>query len=180
VDYITVSDNTRETFETIQRRGYPLPPEALSSILAKPSAEQPHCFIPLMKEQGYDFNEPMVRETLRASGIRLETNEPAAVVEAAHKSGGVCLLAHPGRGEGFADFDVRLLNKFRQVAPVDGLEVYHPSNTPAEVEEYREYAQRNRLLVSAGSDSHKQESPPIKYRAELCRDLLERVGIEVE
>jgi len=35
------------------------------------------------------------------------------------------------------------------------------------------------LLVSAGSDSHKPEKPPIKYRAELSRELLERVGIQV-
>jgi hypothetical protein len=44
---------------------------------------------------------------------------------------------------------------------------------------YREYAQRHHLLISAGSDSHKPEKPPVKYRAELCRALLERVGIQI-
>jgi hypothetical protein len=45
---------------------------------------------------------------------------------------------------------------------------------------YREYAQRHRLLTSAGSDSHSPDKPPIKYRAELSRGLLEQVGIQIE
>lgn len=172
-------ENSRAVFEHIQRQGYPLPPEALADILAKPSAEQPHCFVPLVQAQGYDLEDPAVRKTLMESGITFAMNDPAAVVEAAHRSGCVCLLAHPGHGDGFVDFDVQLLDEFRQEAPVDGLEVYHPINTPAKQEIYLEYAQRHHLLVSAGSDSHKPAKPPIKYRAELCRDLLERLGIQV-
>ena len=44
---------------------------------------------------------------------------------------------------------------------------------------YRAYAQRNHLLISAGSESHNPDKPPIKYQAALCRDLLERVGIQI-
>ncbi|RPH55389.1 MAG: PHP domain-containing protein, partial [Chloroflexi bacterium] len=145
-------ENSREAFAHIQREGFPLPPGTLPAILAKPSAEQPHCFVPLMKEQGYDLGEPAVRRALMGAGITFATNEPAAVVEAARRSGAVCILAHPGHGEGFVDFDVQLLDQFRQEAPVDGLEVYHPINAPAKIELYREYAQRHHLLVSDGSD----------------------------
>ena len=53
-------------------------------------------------------------------------------------------------------------------------------HTPSQTAMLREYARRHDLLVSAGSDSHGPDQPPIKYRAELCRALLERVGIEVE
>lgn len=94
--------------------------------------------------------------------------------------GGVCLLAHPGHGDGFVDYDVELLDQFRREAPIDGLEVYHPTHTPAQTALYREYAQRHHLLISAGSDSHRPDKPPVKYRAELCRDLLERVGIQIK
>jgi 3',5'-nucleoside bisphosphate phosphatase len=172
-------ENTRHAFEYVQQQGITLPPEALSTILDKPSAEQPHCFVPLLKEQGYDLGEPAVRKALLEAGITFATNEPAAVVEAAHRSGAVCLLAHPGHEDGFVTFDVQLLDEFRQEAPIDGLEVYHPVNTPAQTEMYREYVQRHHLLVSAGSDSHKPEKPPVKYRAELCCDLLERIGIQI-
>jgi predicted metal-dependent phosphoesterase TrpH len=53
--------------------------------------------------------------------------DPAAVVEAAHHGGAVCLLAHPGREDGFMTYDVQLLDQFRQQVPIDGLEVYYPA-----------------------------------------------------
>jgi predicted metal-dependent phosphoesterase TrpH len=108
------------------------------------------------------------------------TNDFAAVVDAAHQSGAVCLIAHPGHAEGFVTYDVEKLDKLRQDIPIDGLEVYQPKHTPDQTAMYLEYTQRHHLLTSAGSDSHKPEKPPIKYRAELCRDLLERVGIQIE
>jgi hypothetical protein len=77
-------------------------------------------------------------------------------------------------------YDVQLLDQLRQEVPIDGLEVYYPVHTPAQTEIYREYAQRHHLLTSAGSDSHGLDKPPIKYRAELSRGLLERVGIQIE
>jgi hypothetical protein len=101
-------------------------------------------------------------------------------VDAAHRSGAVCLLAHPGRADGFTTYDVHLLDRLRQEAPIDGLEVYYPVHTPAQTAMYQEYAQRHHLLTSAGSDSHRPDKSPIKYRAELCRGLLERVGIQIE
>lgn len=91
----------------------------------------------------------------------------------------MCLIAHPGHADGFMTFDVPLLDQVRQEAPIDGLEVYHPKHTPAQTAIYLEYAQRHRLLISSGSDSHSLDKPPIKYRAELSRALLERVGIRV-
>ena len=107
-------ENTRQVFEHLTQQGIALPPEALSAILVKPSAEQPHCFIPLLQEHGYDLEDPSLRKAFRESGIDLVTNEPRAVVDAAHRSGGVCLLAHPGHGDGFVTFDtVQLLDEFR-------------------------------------------------------------------
>jgi histidinol phosphatase-like PHP family hydrolase len=41
-------------------------------------------------------------------------------------------------------------------------------------------AERHHLLTSAGSDSHGLDKPPIKYRIELIRSLLERVGIQIK
>jgi predicted metal-dependent phosphoesterase TrpH len=172
-------ENTRQAYLKLQQQGYALPSAALSSLLATPSAEQPHAFVALLKEHGYGLGQPSAGRILWDAGVTFALNEPAAVVEATHRSGGVCLLAHPGHGDGFVDFDVQLLDQFRQEAPIDGLEVYHPLHTPEKTEMYREYAQRHHLLVSAGSDSHKPEKPPIKYRAALCRGLLGQVGIQL-
>ncbi len=178
-------ENTRQVYENLQRQGYALSPDGLSAVLAKPSSEQPHALIALLKEHGYGLGDPSAGTLVWEAGCTFvlygfATNEPAAVVEAAHRSGGVCLLAHPGHEDGFVTYDVQLLDQFRQEAPIDGLEVYHPLHTPAQTAMYREYAQKHNLLVSSGSDSHKPDKPPIKYRAELSRGLLERVGIQIE
>jgi predicted metal-dependent phosphoesterase TrpH len=104
-------------------------------------------------------------------------NDLAVVVEAAHQSGAVCLIAHPGHKDGFVTYDVRMLDILRQNIPIDGLEVYTPKHSPDQTSMYLEYAQQHHLLISSGSDSHRPDKPPIKYRAELSRSLLERLGI---
>jgi predicted metal-dependent phosphoesterase TrpH len=172
-------ENTREVYQNIQRQGYAFPPDALPALLAQPSSQQPHALVALLKEHGYGLGDPSAGKIVMLAGCTFALNDPAGVVEAAHRSGAVCLLAHPGRGDGFVTYDVELLDQLRQEAPIDGLEVYYPLHTPAQTEMYCEYAQRHHLLVSAGSDSHSPDKPPIKYRAELSRDLLERVGIQI-
>jgi hypothetical protein len=173
-------ENTRQVYENLQRQGYALSPDALSAILHKPSSQQPHALVALLQEHGYGLGEPSAGKILMTAGCTFATNDPAAVVEAAHRSGAVCLLAHPGREDGFMTYDVQLLDQFRQEVPIDGLEVYYPMHTPPQTAMYREYAQRHHLLTSAGSDSHGPDKPPIKYRAELSRGLLERAGIQIE
>lgn len=106
-------------------------------------------------------------------------NDLAVVVEAAHQSGAVCLIAHPGYKDGFVTYDVQMLDKLQQDIPTDGLEVYNPKHTTDQTAMYLEYAQQHHLLISSGSDSHRPNKPPIKYRAELSRSLLERVGLQV-
>ncbi len=101
-------------------------------------------------------------------------------MEAAHRSGALCLLAHPGRGDGFVTYDAELLDQFCQEAAIDGLEAEYPLHTPDQAAMYREYASRHRLLTSAGSDSHGSDKPPIRYRAEASRALLERLGIQIQ
>jgi hypothetical protein len=172
-------EDTRHAYAMIEAQGYTLPPETVSALLATPSAQQPHAFIAALQESSYSLEDPLLRQTLKAAGLNYALNEPSAVVQAAHQSGAVCLLAHPGHADGFVTFDEPLLDEFRQVAPVDGLEVYHPKNSPEQTELYLDYARRHGLLVSAGSDSHRPGKPPIKYRAELCRALLERLDISV-
>lgn len=173
-------ENTCEVWENLQRQGYALSPGILPAILAKPSSQQPHALVAALQEQGHGLGEPSAGKLAMAGGCTFATHDPAAVVDAAHRSGAVCLLAHPGRGDGFVSYDVHLLDQFRQEVPIDGLEVYYPLHTPGQTAMYREYAQGHGLLISAGSDSHGPDKPPIKRQAEFCRDLLERLGIQVK
>jgi 3',5'-nucleoside bisphosphate phosphatase len=113
------------------------------------------------------------------AGFSWATTDIAVVVDAAHRSEAVCLIAHPGRGEGYTCYDARLLDELCQEVPIDGLEVYYPAHTPEQVAMYREYARTHRLLTSSGSDSHGPAKKPIKYRAELSHSLLERLGVQI-
>jgi 3',5'-nucleoside bisphosphate phosphatase len=174
-------DNTREVFENLGRKGYTFPqsPDALAAILEKPSPQQPHELVALLKRHGYGTGEPSAGKIVLEAGCTFAMNDLAAVVEAAHQDGAVCLIAHPGHKDGFVTYDGQLLDKLRQEIPIDGLEIYHPLHTPAQTAMYLEYAQQYHLLIGSGSDSHGLDKPPIKYPAELSRTLLEREGIQI-
>jgi predicted metal-dependent phosphoesterase TrpH len=186
------TENTREVYENLWRKGYLSAyqsegaredageaqyPLELRKIMEKPSAQQPHELVALLKRYGYGDSSP--GQLLRDAGFRWEVSDIAAVVDAAHRSGAVCLIAHPGRGEGYMQFNTQLLDALRKEAPIDGIEVYYPAHTPEQTSMYLAYAQKHGLLTSAGSDSHGPDKKPIKYQAAQCRDLLERVGIQI-
>jgi len=174
-------ENTREVLENLRENGYTFPnPHQLLALLEKPSAQQPHELVALLKKQGYGTGEPSAGKLITDAGFLWATNDIAAVVDAAHRSGAVCLIAHPGRGEGYTCYNASLLDGLRQDIPIDGFEVYYPDHTPEQIAMYQEYAQRHRLLTSSGSDSHGPEKKPIKYRAELSRNLLEHLGIHIK
>lgn len=172
-------ENIRQTAERMHQQGYSLPVDEVSKILDRPAVQQPHALVDLTRRLGYGTPDQSPGQLLVDAGLKLVTLEIGEVVEAAHQSGGVCLLAHPGRGDGFLRFDVPLLDELHAEVPLDGIEVYYPKHTPEQTALYRSYAEQRDLLVSAGSDSHSLDNPPVKYRASLCRKLLERLGVSV-
>ena len=174
------NENTREVCENLQKAGMSfLDSQELAKLLETPSAQQPHALVALLKAHGYGTGETSAGKLITDAGFSWATSDIAVVVDAAHRSGGACLIAHPGRGEGYVRYDVNLLDELRREAPIDGFEVYYPAHTPEQIEMYREYARQHNLLTSSGSDSHGPEKKPIKYRAELSYRLLERLGIEI-
>ena len=173
-------ENTRKVCENLRKVGIAFPnPRELETLLAKPSAQQPHELMALLKKLGYGTGESSAGTLITDAGFFWATNDLAEVCEAAHRSGAVCLIAHPGRGDGYTRYNAPLLDELRRQIPIDGFEVYHPAHTPEQVIMYQEYAQAHRLLTSSGSDSHGPEKKPIKYRAELSRNLLERLGVRI-
>ena len=170
-------ENSREVYENLLKKGYTFhqQPDALSAILEKPSAQQPKELATLLKTTG----EQSAGKIVWDAGCTFEANAIADIVDACHRSSAVCLVAHPGREDGFVNYNAELLDELRQGAPIDGMEVYYPLHTPEQTAMFLDYAQKHDLLISSGSDSHDSKKPPIKYPAELSRTLLERLGIQI-
>lgn len=172
-------ENSWQVFTKLRSEGYPFEDAELSEMLAKPAAEQINALLALVTK--YHRGEKSVGRTLLEAGFAFQTNPPSVIVEAAHKSGAICILAHPGRTDGFVTYDEALLDELREEAAIDGIEAYYPLHSPEETALYLDYAARHNLLISSGSDSHSPEKQlPIKYPAELSRNLLERLEIELE
>lgn len=174
-------ENTRQAYEYLLHKEY-IPPDSgneLSTILDLPSARQPHALVELVKKHRQGNAEPPIGQLVRQAGCDLLATEIGLIVDAAHHSGAVCILAHPGRDDGFVCYDNDLLDQLCAEVPIDGLEVYYPKHSEAQTVMFRQYAQTNKLLMSAGSDSHGPEKPPIQYRAELIPELLERLGVRL-
>ncbi len=169
----------QETYANLLRKGYTFPNQ--HEVLKVHGGEllQPMDLFILLEKHGYWVDKETSWKNIVDAGFSYVHNDIAAVVDAVHGSGGVCLIAHPGRGAGETRYDVSLLDQLRQEVPIDGFEAHYPTHTKEQTAMYLEYAQKHNLLVSSGSDSHRPEHKPIKYRAELSRRLLERVGIQV-
>lgn len=175
-------ENTCEVHERLLKQGYAFPRK--EEILAKNGGQlvRPGDNIALLRAHGYapDFSTGL--RLITEAGYQSIKVSMGEAIEAAHRSGGVCLIAHPGRREAhFTFYSPELLDEVRAELPLDGIEVYHPMHTPELVETYLAYAHQHKLLQSTGSDSHSLPTRmPMKYRAEISRALLERVGIEIQ
>jgi predicted metal-dependent phosphoesterase TrpH len=172
------SNTSRQVYQYLVDSGHiPHYDEAeLSSILDATTSRQPHLLVDLFIHHNPSQDD---FSPLKKAGYKLCTNPTEVVVEAVHQCGGVALIAHPGRTDGFATFDSDLLDQFCAEIPIDGIEVYYPRHTPEQVALYQAYANQRGWLISAGSDSHASEQPPIKYRADQCMALLGRLDIKV-
>lgn len=70
------------------------------------------------------------------------------VIEEVHNAGGIAVLAHPLTFNNFDEID-----KYIELG-LDGIEVWYPSATDADIEKLSKICKKNKLLMTGGSDFH--------------------------
>lgn len=174
-------ENTRSVYAELERRGYRFPER--DQVLA---AQQGKLLRPvdnarLLLAHGLVSDVAEALDLIADAGYIIWAAPIETVVEAAHISGAVALLAHPGRGGGGGEiprYEPELVAELLQSVPLDGIEVYYPTHTEELTQGYLKLANERGLLTSAGSDSHgPQGRLPIPYRLEQCGELLTRCGL---
>ncbi|GHO42864.1 PHP domain-containing protein [Ktedonospora formicarum] len=172
-------DNIRQAYQSLQRQGFSFPHQKEVLAHNQGKVRTMDDIIDLLEKHGYATDPETPYRLLDETGFHFATHDATRIVEAAHRSDAIAILAHPGRGEPWAIFDEPTLDQFRAEVPIDGLEAHYTTHTPEQTAMFLAYAQKHHLLTSSGSDSHGPNRKPIKYPASYSRALLERLGIQV-
>lgn len=93
---------------------------------------------------------------------------PREITDLIHKSGGKAFLAHPYQ----YSFDniSDMITELRKECDLDGVEAFHSSFTLDEMISLQEYAKKNNLYISGGSDYHGTVKPEISLKTG-CNNL---------
>jgi predicted metal-dependent phosphoesterase TrpH len=174
-------ENTYAVNDELKRQGYTFPRQGEVLAANNGKLRLPSDNIRLLIDHGYAANQRAGLQIIEKAGFHSILADMGETVDAAHRSGALCLIAHPGRREsGFTFYDTALLDQLRTTVPIDGIEIYHPYHAADVIETYLHYVQKHDLLLSTGSDSHSIPGRmPRKHRAEISKKLLERLGITV-
>ncbi|MGE5333676.1 MAG: PHP domain-containing protein [Nitrososphaerota archaeon] len=167
--------NTRAVYAELIRSGHRFASERAMPVRPIDNAR-------LLLAHGYATTMDNALRMIAEAGYRSITFPLADAVTAAHASGALAILAHPGRGGGeIQQYDPPLLTEVLAEVPLDGIEVCYPTYREEQVSAYTAFAREHSLLMSAGSDSHgPQQRLPIPYPAVLCAELLRRCGVTMQ
>ncbi len=91
------------------------------------------------------YNELFSPESKENVLIKIPYPEASEVIDAIHEAGGIAVLARAGGKS-------ELTDELVKNSGLDGIEVWHPENTPEQTAELIEYAKANGILCIGGSD----------------------------
>ena len=144
-------DRARKMVEKLAALGVDLPWERVEAGAAGAAVGRPHVAQAMVDEGLVGSLEEAFAKYLGYDGpayVPKKKLSPAEAVEFIRRFHGVSVLAHPGiyrRGKGVYE---------AIAAGVDGIEVWHPDHARDVSGHFAEVAEKNRLLVTGGSDCH--------------------------
>ena len=101
---------------------------------------------------------------------------PKEITDLIHKAGGKAFLAHPYQYS--FDNTLDMVTDLRKECDLDGVEAFHSTFTLEQMLEMQEYAKKNNLFISGGSDYHGKNKPEIKLKVgsdnlHISKNILE-------
>ena len=97
---------------------------------------------------GEQFDELFINSGENNIKVPIKYPDCRDVLNEIHEAGGIAVLAHP-----YEYNSIRTMAELTRLG-LDGIEVYHPSADREKTASLLEYARRNELLVTGGSDFH--------------------------
>lgn len=94
------------------------------------------------------FNSLFKKDSPQSILVETTFPSPQETLEAIHEAGGIAVLAHPGFYDNF-----ELLDELIELG-LDGVEVWHPENSPQQQEYLKKKAKKHKLVMTGGSDFH--------------------------
>ena len=142
----------RRMTERLAASGYPLTfDHVLTESAGGDSLGRPHVAKALVRGGMVRDVETAFRTVLARGGPGYEPSHhvtPQDAIDAIAASGGVPVIAHPGRLR-----DISIVDDLAEQG-LAGIEVFYPSHAPGQVAHYRDLAARYGLVMTAGSDFH--------------------------
>ena len=156
----------------LRRAGYDLSIEDVRAECGNPSSAigRPHVARALIRK-GLVADIDSAFRTLLTAGkpgyVPSTYMGPHHAVELIARSGGVAVLAHPGRLRDESIIDELV------AAGLAGIETFYPSHEPGQVAHYRDIAMQFGLVMTAGSDFHDKRYNTRGVGMEVERDDIE-------
>ncbi len=173
--------NTEAVHAALLAQGYQFPQQDEVLQAQAGRLRRPEDNARLLQAHGYAETPAIALSMIAAAGFRSIKAPISDALAAAHASGALAIIAHPGRADGeIHRYEPPELAALLDEAPLDGVEVYYPTHTPTQIAAFEALTEERRLLRSAGSDSHgPPKRLPIAYPAWRIAPLLTRLGVAV-
>lgn len=143
----------RGMIDKLAALGIDVPFERVKALAGDAMIGRPH-LARVLVEMGAVSNMQEAFDLYLAEGrpafVPHEGLTPAQAVDLINAAHGVAVLAHPALYRG--DLDTLLADLL--AAGLDGIEVFYPLHTPAQIEQYKVIASKHNLVMTGGSDFH--------------------------
>jgi predicted metal-dependent phosphoesterase TrpH len=149
----------------LQQLGYPISFERVRDIAHGGNIVRPHVaqalveagVVPTVKDA---FSDDLIGSGGRAY-VEKHALDPVDAIGLIHRSGGVCVLAHPGTFRETSPVAEDLIDRLAG-AGLDGLEASHPEHTPDAEARYVAKAESLGLFWTGSSDCHGTRYDPVR------------------